>query len=342
MAGRDGEVGVEAAQTCGREAPREAPRPHRRGHPHRRRTPRVTEHLLDRPGVAIGVAAVDEQAGDAVVDDVEQPPTALATTGMPHAAASSATSPKLSLRLGTITTSAARYQLDRMWCGSGATKRTRSSTPSSTARRRDASSVAVDAARPTDDDEQRVAVGREPGEGADGEVGRLQRLQPADEEQHGTVRRQTDRPAGAVAVAGGEEGVLDGWRHDLDATGRIAVQAAELALLLGATHAHGVAAADHLGFGAVAPRRFEVAALGLHPGERVERRHERDVEGVLQPVADHAAQPVVAVHNVDTGAVAHVVEHTVGECVELVGERLLGQVVRPGRRRARRGDRARR
>ena len=37
---------------------------------------------------------------------VSSPPTPLATTGMPHAAASSATSPKLSLRLGTITTSA--------------------------------------------------------------------------------------------------------------------------------------------------------------------------------------------------------------------------------------------
>ena len=55
------------------------------------------------------------------------------------------------------------------------------------------------------------------------------------------------------------------------------------------------------------------------------------VEGVLQAVADHAAQPVVAVHDVDTGAAAHVVEHAVGECIELVGERLLGQVVRPGR-----------
>ena len=33
---------------------------------------------------------------------LSRPPTALATTGTPHAAASSATSPKLSLRLGTI------------------------------------------------------------------------------------------------------------------------------------------------------------------------------------------------------------------------------------------------
>ena len=39
---------------------------------------------------------------------VSRPPTPLATTGMPHADASSATSPKLSLRLGTTTTSAAR------------------------------------------------------------------------------------------------------------------------------------------------------------------------------------------------------------------------------------------
>ena len=49
-----------------------------------------------------------EEAGPPSSTSDCSPPTALATTGMPHAAASSATSPKLSLRLGTITTSAAR------------------------------------------------------------------------------------------------------------------------------------------------------------------------------------------------------------------------------------------
>ena len=68
------------------------------------------------------------------------------------------------------------------------------------------------------------------------------------------VDRQPDGAAGAAAVAGREEGVLDGRRDDLDAPGRVAVEAAELALLLRAADADRVAAADDLGLGPVAPR----------------------------------------------------------------------------------------
>ena len=52
---------------------------------------------------------------------------------------------------------------------------------------------------------------------------------------------------------------------------------------------------------------------------------------MLEAVADDAAQPVVAVDDVDAGPVADVVEHAVGERVELVGQRLLREVVRAGR-----------
>ena len=113
-----------------------------------------------------------------------------------------------------------------------------------------------------------------------------------------TTGRSAGRPTARRAplpVAGREEGVLDGRRHDLDRAGGVAVQAAELALLLRAADADGVAAADDLRLGPVPPRRLEVAALGLDPGQGVERRDERQVEVVLEPVADHAAQPVVAV-----------------------------------------------
>ena len=50
---------------------------------------------------------------------VRSPPTSAATTGTPQAAASRATRPKDSERLGTTTTSAARYQVESRWWGCG-------------------------------------------------------------------------------------------------------------------------------------------------------------------------------------------------------------------------------
>ena len=59
-----------------------------------------------------------------------------------------------------------------------------------------------------------------------------------------------------------------------------------------------VGAADDLGLGLDAALRLGVAGLGLHPGEGVERRHQREVELVLEPVAGDARQPVVGVDGV--------------------------------------------
>ena len=73
-----------------------------------------------------------------------------------------------------------------------------------------------------------------------------------------------------------------------------------------------------------------VAALRLDPGERVERRHERDVEDVLDAVGDDAAEPVVGMDDVGAAVGLEMGEHTVGELVEDVGERLLREVVRAG------------
>ena len=50
-----------------------------------------------------------------------------------------------------------------------------------------------------------------------------------------------------------------------------------------------------------------VAGLGLDPGERVEGRHQRQVELVLEAVAGHARQPVVGVEGVDVAAAREVV-----------------------------------
>ena len=106
LAGR--EVGVDPPQSRRREAPRVALGACRRRDRHRRRQQRVVEDASDRRCEL----AWDRAGGSGSRSRRRRratgahPPRS-ATTGMPHAAASSATSPKLSLRLGTMTTSAA-------------------------------------------------------------------------------------------------------------------------------------------------------------------------------------------------------------------------------------------
>ena len=265
---------------------------------------RVAEHLGDRPGVAVGIATVDEVAGDAVVDDVEQAADGAGDDRDAARRRLERDEPEALAATGHDTRSAARYQLDRMWCGCGATNRTRSGDA-------EVDGEAAGERRLADRRRRRWRRRRSPARrraGASAARARIATsgalsgwIRPTNSITGRSTGSPTARRAPA-AVAGREEGVLDGRRDDLDAPGRVAVEATELALLLGAADADRVAAADDVGLGPVAPLRLEVAALGLDPGQRVERRHERDVEGVLEAVADHAAQPVVAVDDVDAGA----------------------------------------
>lgn len=114
--------------------------------------------------------------------------------------------------------------------------------------------------------------------------------------------------------------------NDLDATLRVAVQPAELALLLGAADADGVGAGDDLLFGTMAPLRLQVAAFRLHLGQRVKRADERDVELVLDSMRNQAAEEVVGMHHVGGRFVLEVVDDTVAELGEHAGQLLLGQV----------------
>ena len=156
-----------------------------------------------------------------------------------------------------------------------------------------------------------------------GHVQALQRLDAPHEQQHG-LATQVEGAARPAAVAGGEERVLHPGGHDLDAPGRIAVEPAELQFLLRARHADGVGAADDLALGLDAAVGLGIAPLGLHPGERVERHHQRAVERVLDLVTGDARQPVVAVHQVDAAGGPDVLEHAVGELVDHLAQCLLG------------------
>ena len=209
---------------------------------------------------------------------------------MPHAAASSATSPKLSLRLGTMHDvggpvvggeDVVRLRRDEAHLVGDAElvdQRAAAGRPRRRRRRRWP--------------RRRSAAARRGGAAAararTATSGPFSGWMRPTNSSTGDVARQAERVAGAAPVAGGEEGVLDAGGDDLDAPGRVAVQPAELALLLGAADADRVGAADDLGLGALAPQRLEVAALGLDPGQRVERGDERQVELVLEAVADDA------------------------------------------------------
>ena len=140
--------------------------------------------------------------------------------------------------------------------------------------------VAVRAARAADDHQQRIRS-VQLGQGAHRHVRALQRLDPPDEQQDGDVERQVEGAPGPAAITRREERVLDPRGDHLDPAGGVAVQPAELALLLGAADADRVGAPDDLGLGPLAPHRLGVAALGLHLGERVERRDERQPRSCL-------------------------------------------------------------
>ena len=123
-------------------------------------------------------------------------------------------------------------------------------------------------------------------------------------------------------------------RNDLDAVGIRAVELLELRRLGGGVGEDGVGAPDDLGLGIDAPLRLEVARLGLDPCQGVERRHQRQVQLVLEAMPGDAREPVVGMEGV--GGVGATVggeprQHTVGELVDDLGEGLLGQVDGPRR-----------
>ena len=167
-------------------------------------------------------------------------------------------------------------------------------------------------ARPADDEQHGGRV-VERGEGPHREVGALQRLDAPDEEERRTDRRDRARraPTGVVPAPTAENiswSTPGGTISIAIALG--AVEVDELLALVGRGREHEVGAADDLLLDPGARRRVVVdPGFGLDPGQRVERRDERQVELVLQPVADRAGDPVVRVQRVVADVLGgHVVE----------------------------------
>ena len=167
---------------------------------------------------------------------VGRPPTLAATTGVPQACASTATSPNDSLCEGTASTSAARYH----WARVGPVDRRHEAHQVTDAallgELGQAHRVAhAGAARPAEDgdDEPRAQVGaasHQLGGGLDEHVGGLERLDAADEQEEHGIRRDADaRPAPRRCDPGWNDGEVDARLGDDDPGGVGVVEVDELA-----------------------------------------------------------------------------------------------------------------
>ena len=202
--------------------------------------------------------------------------------------------------------------------------------------------VQAGAARATEHRHDQVGAQLRPareqvGGGAQQHVRGLERLDPADEQQHAGVRRQAGRGPGGGPVAGGEQLEVDARGHHPDLAGVGVVQLDQLAgLVVGVGH-QPVGGLDDLRLADLAPRRLGRVTVGelgvLDPGHGVHRVHERHPPAVGGQPAHLAGEPVVGVHEVvpplgPRGLGPH---HPGGEGAQLARQVLLAQpLVRPG------------
>ena len=162
-------------------------------------------------------------------------------------------------------------------------------------------------------------------------VGRLERLDPAGEQEHQRVRRDVAGRAGGGLVLRSEDGGVDTWVDDLDPGGLGVVEVDQLlGLEIGVGDEH-VGGLDHLllpdhpgrGLGGVAlGERF---VLDLRHG--VHRVHERDAPAVAGQRTDLSGEPVVGVDDVVVterlGRLGP--QDLAGEHAELAGQLGLGE-----------------
>ena len=174
------------------------------------------------------------------------------------------------------------------------------------------------AARSADHDERGAAI-VERGQRADGDVDALERLDPTDEQQQRPVfEPEAFTQPRTFAATRTEHRMVDAGWHDLDARRLRAIELRELQTFLRSRSEHQIGAVDDLVLEPSAVLGLVVeTGFGLDARERVERRDERAVERVFEPVTDRARDPVVGVKNVVVVAgLAHPVEYRVGERID--------------------------
>ena len=187
-----------------------------------------------------------------------------------------------------------------------ATNRTTSATPSDAASSTSACGrVEPGARRAADDgDDQPLAqlrvAGEQLGRGADQDVGRLQRLDPADEDQHDRVRREPERARAAACVARAEDVEVDtrgdhrGPGRGRRRTGRSSCCASS-SVLATIRSAASTTCSSPITRAAGSGASPSASAGVLDLRHRVHRVHERHAPAVARQRTDLAGEPVVRV-----------------------------------------------
>ena len=159
----------------------------------------------------------------------------------------------------------------------------------------------VGAAGTADDHQGGVLLGQV-GQGADGDIGPLEGLDPPDEQEQrpvvAEIEAESEGGPGLGLVAGGEQAVVDAGGDDLDAFGDGVVEALELGRLVVGKGQDGIGAADDLGLGPGPQSVMVGVVLRLDPGQGVEGGHQGELELVLEDMARQSGQPVVGMDEV--------------------------------------------
>ena len=196
---------------------------------------------------------------------------------------------------------------------------------------RSSSSLAIGAARAADNQQHRVRIA-ELRQRLHREIGALQGLDPTREEEGGGVTETQRSPflRATAGIHGMEDLVVHARRHDLDPILGRAVQHLQLIALGTGGREHQVGAVHDLVLDPGAQLRIIVdAGIRLDPRQGVERRDEREIQLVLEPVPDRAREPVVRVQRVVRDALIDQVErgrdHGIDELDEIVLRHRLGR-----------------
>ncbi len=161
------------------------------------------------------------------------------------------------------------------------------------------------------------------------DVGRLERLDAADERDDPLVGGETECGSRDPLVAGGEGGQVDAGVCDVDSFGVGVVQRNQLPRFVFGVHDEAIGLVDDLLLTHRPQRRLRRVARGkggvLHGGEGVRGVHQRHRPPVPGQPADLSGQPVMGMHDV---VVARLVgglgtQHPRGERAQLGGQVVL-------------------
>ena len=122
--------------------------------------------------------------------------------------------------------------------------------------------------------------------------------------------------------------VLNTRCNNLKGATWLAIQRHELTLLFGTTNTDHVCATDDFDLFLLTVRRLVVSTLSLNSCQCMECGDERNVEFVLDLVASNSRHPVVRVHYINATVCLDVLNHFLGEVINVSNQFILRESVR--------------